>query len=90
MKNIPGSPRQKGLPRRKDLPRQKGPPRRGHVRLGELEDKKNGPFGPPRRGCYSPRRTTSPRRRKATPRRAYDCLRPMFMAILRSVLWPCL
>ena len=36
---------------------------------------KRGPSGPPRRGCYSPRRTTSPKRRKVAPKRAYNCLR---------------
>ena len=46
-----------------------------------------GHFGPPRRGCCLPRRTTSPRGRKATPRRAYDYLRPVFMACLGYVSW---
>ena len=76
-----------------------GPPRSEHVRLGKPEDRRMGPSGPPRLGYYSPKRTTSPRRREATPRRreatprrreampkrACDCLRPVFMAYLGSV-----
>ena len=69
-----------------------GPPRSGHVRLGKPEDRRMGPSGTPRLGYYSPKRTTSPRRREATPRRreampkrACDCLRPVFMAYLGSV-----
>ena len=38
------------------------------VRLGDLEDRKWGVSGPPRRGFCSPGRTTLPRRRWATPR----------------------
>ena len=57
-------------------------PRRGHVRLGEPEDRKMGPSCSPRQGCCLPRR------RKAMPRRAGDCLRPAFMACLGSVSWP--
>ena len=57
---------------------------RGHVHLGELEDRKMGPSGLPRRGCCSPKR------RKAMPSQACECLRPVFMACLGSVLWPSL
>ena len=39
-----------------------------------------GHSSPPRRGCCLPRRSGLPRGRKATPRQAYDYLRP--------VLWP--
>ena len=45
-----------------------GSPRRGHVRLGEPEDNECELSGPPRRGCFSPRRTTSPKRRRASPK----------------------
>ena len=37
--------------------------REGGVRLGGLEDETSGLSSPLRRGCCSPRRTTSPRRR---------------------------
>ena len=45
-----------------------GSPRRGHVNLCEPEDNEYEISGPPRQGCCSPRRTTSPRRRRASPR----------------------
>ena len=63
--------------------RRRGPPRRGHVRLGEPEDSEDGLFGPPRQ-------TTSPKRRKAMPRRACDCPRPIFAACLGLFSWPSL
>ena len=62
-------------------------PRPRHVRMGEPEERNMGHSGPPRRGYCSPRRTTSPRQRKATPKRACDYLRLVFMACSGSVLW---
>ena len=64
-----------------------GTPRRGHVCLGKLEDRKMGHSGPPRRGCCSPRRTTSPRRRRATPRQAQDLKQWYVMSCLGPVSW---
>ena len=49
------------LPKRTELEEKLGfqkigsSPRHGHVRLCELEDRENGHFGLPRRGCCSPR-----------------------------------
>ena len=58
------------------------------VGLGEPKDRKMRPSGPPRQGCFSPRRTTSPRRREATPRRGCDYLRLVFIAYLGFGSWP--
>ena len=61
-------------------PRQKGPPRRGYVRLGEPESEIAGLFGLLRRVRCSLRRTTLPRPRQATLRRACDYVRLVFIA----------
>ena len=72
-------------PRQRDgSPRRRGPPRRGHVCLGEPDDKLMGPSGLLRRGCCLPGQ------RKAMPKRACYYLRYMFMACLRSILRPSL
>ena len=61
--------------RREGPPRHRGPPRRGQLRLGEPGNMECGLSGPPRR-------------RWATPRRAYDFLRLVLVACFRSVSWP--
>ena len=64
-----------------------GTPRCGHVRLGELKDRKMGHSGPPRRGCCSRRRTTSPRKRRATPRQSQYLKQWYVMSCLGLVSW---
>ena len=58
-----------------------GSPRRGHARLGEPGDKECEHSSPPRRA--SPRQTTPPKQRQATPRRAWDCSKAYVCGLFR-------